>query len=153
MTKKHLSIKVDERIWEFLKVKSVKDRKTMKRLVLEALEEKYDLDLGDKTDDKAGIGISDIDPSLVDVSKDLDGGKYGSKETVQEITLANIRYLRDRGKASKSDFMSDVYPQFKDDHKKDSYWKVSQSGFKQFADLTDKIKLASVGHSNYEWKG
>lgn len=159
MTEKHISFTADEDIWKFLKHKSIDEDTTMKELILSAVKEKYDIETGDKAGDIEGsdkpedIGISDLDPSIIEVSKGLEGGKYGSEETVREITLSNIRYLKNHGKASKSDFMSDVYPKFEGDHTENSYWKVSQEGFKQFSDLTDKIELATVGHKNYKWIG
>ena len=102
---------------------------------------------------KEDIQLSDLSKDLIDLTGELKGGKTGSKETVREITLANLRYLKAKGEGSKSDFIKNVYPEFEEDHTKGSYWKESRLGFKQLSELTDKLKTPSKGHTKYIWKG
>lgn len=101
---------------------------------------------------KENIELSDLPKDIIEFSKRLEGGKVGSKESVREIALGNLRYLINNKKASKKDFIKNVYPRFEEDHSKDSYWKISQFGFKQLSDLTDKINTPTRGHSIYKWK-
>lgn len=103
--------------------------------------------------DKEDIELSDLDPKIIELSDKIEGTKAGKKDTIKDVLLHNLRYLISHSKASKSDFIKNVYPDLKEDHTKESYWKVSQTGFKQLADLTDKLKTPSRGHSKYTWEG
>ena len=158
MTDKHISFTADKRVWKFLKKKSIEEESSMKELILSALKEKYDLDQGIKKSKEgeekgADIELSDLSEEVIDLSKELEGGKLGSDRTVREITLGCLRYLKNQGEGTHKDFKNNVYPEFEEDHTEGSFWKVARSGLKQIEEKEGIVKTPSKGHSKYIWKG
>ncbi len=144
--KKHTSLELDEDIWKELKFKSIDEGKSLGELIRRAIVEYYDFSDRSDIPDSDDIGIEGI------LSK-MDSSTSGSSETIREITKSNLEYLKSVGTAQKKNFVKNVYPEFEDEHTKDAYWKVSQNGFSQLSDVTDKVKTPSKGHSKYKWKG
>ncbi len=144
--KKHISFAADKKVWKFLKFKSIEKEVSMKKLIMAALKDKYDLDLDNEIEDKTTVE----DKDLTGLINRLEGTADGSAEFIQKVTAANIEYLKEKKRAERSDFVSDVYPKFSD-HTEGSYWKASKSGFKQLSKLSDKLETPhGRGHSSYK---
>jgi len=112
--------------------------------------------IGKKESRESGksVELSDLPKNVIDLSKELDGGKVGSDETIQNITLACLRYLKAKGKAAHEDFKNDVYPKFKDNYTESSFWKVAKRGIKQIDEKSDVVNAPhGRGHAKYVWKG
>lgn len=165
MTNKHISFTAKKEVWKFLKMKALEEETTMKALILEALREKYDdlpestkkEDLGKRK--KGNIELSELSEEIIELTKDLDGGMYGSDEAIQEITLDCLRYLKSKREASHKDFKSDVYPRFEDAHTEENFWKLAREGLKQierkrmFSEKDDIIETPKGrSHRKYTWK-
>jgi hypothetical protein len=141
MSKKHMSFQVDERVWEFLKLKSIEDRTSMKSLIMDALREKYPLPSEDPEIDELVKILDDVE------IKDRLGNK-----TVKDMTRRCLEYLKEHGDAVRSDFTLDVYSDSMKISER-TFWDCAKFGLKEIADKSDKVKKAKDSHDNYEWKG
>jgi len=162
MTEKHISFTAKKEVWKFLKKKALEEETTMKALILEALQEKYDLRVEAEEEMVEGekeIEFSELPEEVIELSKDLEGGMYGNDQAIQKITLDCLRYLKNRGKASHKDFKKDVYPSFEEDHTEENFWKLAREGLKQierkrmFSEKDDIIETPKGrSHRKYTWK-
>jgi len=163
MTEKHISFTAKKDVWKFLKMKALEEETTMKALILEALQEKYDLPVetekNERREGKKDIELSELPEEVIELSKDLEGGMYGSDQAIQEITLDCLRYLKTRGEASHEDFKKDVYPRFEEDHTEENFWKLAREGLKQierkrmFSEKDDIIETPKGrSYRKYSWK-
>jgi len=156
MTEKHISFTAEKKVWKFLKKKALEEETTMKTLILKALQEKYDLP---GENEKEEIEFAELPDEVIELSKELKGGMYGSDETIQQITLDCLRYLKSKGKASYKDFKRDVYPRFEKDHTEENFWKLASEGLKQierkrmFSEKDDIIETPKGrSHRKFTWK-
>lgn len=159
--KKHTSLELEEDIWKDLKMKSIEEGKGIGDLIRKAIydyygygQEKPKEDQGsDQEEKKEKIEISDLDKSIIDLSKKLEGGNVGSDQTIRNITLSCLRYLKNHKEATHKNFKNDVYPKYQEDFKEDSFWKVAKNGLKQIEGLGDVVKTPKGrGHYKYKWK-
>ncbi len=161
MTEKHISFTAEKEVWKFLKTKALEEETTMKDLILRALQEKYDLPQeSEKVEDvEKEVEFSDIPEEVIELSKELEGGMYGSDKAIQKITQACLKYLKSRGEASYKDFKKDVYPKFEEDHTEENFWKMAKEGLTQierkrmFSEKDDIIETPKGrSHRKYTWK-
>lgn len=136
MSNKHLSFTAKKEVWKFLKKK--------------ALEEEVD---------RGKVEFAELPKEVTELTKDLEGGMYGSDQTIQEKTLACLRYLKSRGEASHKDFKNDVYPKFEKNHTEENFWKMASEGLKQIERkrmFSEKENLLETpkdrSYRRYTWK-
>ncbi len=107
----------------------------------------------DKDTEREGISINDLGSATVDLSEDLEGKDLASDQSMREITLGCLRYLKNHKEVTHHDFKEEVYPDFEDQFKEDSFWKIAKSGLKQVEELGGPVKTPKGrGHSKYIWK-
>lgn len=106
-----------------------------------------------KSDFDKNIELSDLSKNIIDLSKKLEGGKVASDQSIREITLGCLRYLKNNDVATHKDFKDNVYPLFEEDHKESSFWKVAKEGLHQIEELGDIVETPrGRGHYKYKWK-
>lgn len=105
-------------------------------------------------DKKENIQTSDLSEDVITLSERLEGGKVASDQSIRNITLSCLRYLKDHKEGTHKDFKKNVYPDFEEDFKEDSFWKIAKEGLKQIEELNDLVKTPrGRGHYKYVWKG
>lgn len=107
-----------------------------------------------ESDQSEYIDISDLGKETTDLSKELEGGEVGSEQTIKNITLSCMRYLKNHEEGTRKDFEKEVYPEFEEDFKEDSFWKVAKYGLQQIEELGGPVETPKGrGHSRYLWRG
>ena len=102
-------------------------------------------------DKDKGIELSDLPKKVIDISEDLDGKDLTTDESIREVTLSSLRYLKAVGEGTHNDFKNNVYPEFEDEHSEEVFWKIAREGMKQL-EHHDIVKTPGKGHSKYIWK-